>query len=799
MSTLARKLRSRKERAVPVQSTAVTAVSLNSTWSIPPRVSRVAAAVLALFCFLALCPVRCHFASSKFDPAWATALNEIHRRGLAHGRDVTFTYGPLAYLAIPMPIGTNLEQGLTFQFAWWFALGAILVWLVVRKQIPAVNFAVLAILAPAGARAFREPILDGPDVFLSFIAILCTGASLLGSTPLYCAAVLAGTLLLLIKLSSGIAALSVVLLFPLALAATDRHRAVRLLAIGLVSAPLLLAALFLVSGAPLSALPTYIRSGLEISSGYSAAMSLVGVPAPILVAVAMLAGFAALAAVLYFKRDRAYPIAVAAMAPLFLEFKHSFVRQDAGHVELFCIFAPLVLGAVLLFANIRSLRDLRAILALALIAGPWLWFERGHYYHWKPSRSPRASVAYMKQIASFSAFKAMLRAKSDYALIPGRLDTQLLSRIGGRSIAMFPWEQFIAAVNPINFRSFPVLQGYTAYTAYLDGRNARFLEEAARPDLILLQWNYIDDRNPLLDCPQTELAMFRNYEFDGMYGTRMLLRKRALPLSANLRLVKRTSMRIGETFHTGASQSPVVRIHLRYTPVGALKYLFFRVPEIMVVLNGPAGRPTIARLPPGVAAGGIPLTLIPPDFGRARQLFQTGRMDVRYDTIAITGPGISAFEQTALVEVLEVPGIPASTSTPTLADLSGVAPGELFSDFQVQWITGTNVGGLSENDVRAVRSDRGTTTVVGWVRPSNTYNALYAEVEGRLYPCEWGTPRSDVASALKDPEALNSGFTVTLPDDLLGVTTHRIRLIKISADGKQYSAASRMTSFRITR
>src|ERR1700682_4019881 len=83
-------------------------------WKIPRWLLLSIRAALTLFAFCALYPVRYHAADTTLDPSWAVALNQFHVRGLMHGRDIGFTYGPLAYLTLPMPFGTNLEQGVAF-------------------------------------------------------------------------------------------------------------------------------------------------------------------------------------------------------------------------------------------------------------------------------------------------------------------------------------------------------------------------------------------------------------------------------------------------------------------------------------------------------------------------------------------------------------------------------------------------------------------------------------------------------------------------------------------------------------
>ena len=61
--------------------------------------------------------IRYHGVSAGLDQSGAFMFNYAHFRGLVFGRDVAFTYGPLSYLTVPMPMGSNLQQGRGFNSA----------------------------------------------------------------------------------------------------------------------------------------------------------------------------------------------------------------------------------------------------------------------------------------------------------------------------------------------------------------------------------------------------------------------------------------------------------------------------------------------------------------------------------------------------------------------------------------------------------------------------------------------------------------------------------------------------------
>src|SRR5262249_38196146 len=83
--------------------------------------------VLLIYLSLLLCPIRyCAPTRTNVDNTWFFALNYAAAHHLVFGRDIVWTWGPLAYLLVPFQIGTNLIQGTVFQFILWIFLTVVL-------------------------------------------------------------------------------------------------------------------------------------------------------------------------------------------------------------------------------------------------------------------------------------------------------------------------------------------------------------------------------------------------------------------------------------------------------------------------------------------------------------------------------------------------------------------------------------------------------------------------------------------------------------------------------------------------
>ena len=94
---------------------------------------------------------------------------------------------------------------------------------------------------------------------------------------------------------------------------------------------------------------------------------------------------------------------------------------------------------------------------------------------------------------------------------------------------MEPTQAVLAFIYPgLDWRPEPVLQGYSAYTSYLDRLNATFLASSRAPERILYQrQDTIDGRDPWNDPPATLESMYCHYVELAAYGDDQVLARLA--------------------------------------------------------------------------------------------------------------------------------------------------------------------------------------------------------------------------------------------------------------------------------
>jgi hypothetical protein len=186
-------------------------------------------------------------------------------------------------------------------------------------------------------------------------------------------------------------------------------------------------------------LARYLRTGYELSSEHSTILSLPGSLTNLYLALTLLACYAVVVALLLWARNRALPLAIAMAGPLFLEFKHSFIREP-GHLEILFLFLPLVAAVLVLFVK-ESGRTRGALIAAAVLFGSLSLYAQ------RPRRINLAGAKALREIFAWTELKGRLAGQNAANLAVDILPPELMARVGKSSISFFPWESSYAAAN----------------------------------------------------------------------------------------------------------------------------------------------------------------------------------------------------------------------------------------------------------------------------------------------------------------------------------------------------------------
>jgi len=521
-----------------------------SVWRYPRIVGL--AGWIACFCFVYVASffLRGVFAPGLgLDESWELVLEYAARHHLQFGKDIVFTYGPLGFLSTFHSQGHLLGARVLFAFLWSAVVATAATWLM-RRMEGWVRCALLLWIIVFPFSPF-EPIEDS-----AFFVMVYATCLLLDEDhkerwkwPVF---VLVFVVLSLIKFTFLMAAVGSLAIIVGVRILQGRTREGFTLG---VAACLGFLAVWLALGQALTNLPRWIRGSLEITSGFDAAMSIVPQVNVFRAALGALFLFVvALALIL-----RRVPlnlhqagILLTLMLYVFVAWKEGFVRAD-GHIFIFLWFLPLAFGFYYLREVSGPLAPRSRMVLTALYAGTIVLCLGAAHAQQRDSVTGHFSHLPMRLSYGLKSIDAVIlgRAGSLYAarrnpdINRGSLLARAKGEVGDESVDVLGYLQWAALSSGMNYRPRPVVQGYSAYTPYLQDLNEAYFKGPNRPRFVLLCQQTIDGRFPTLDDSAAVNYVINNYTPIGRDGEFLVLEHIAAK-NISFQLVHEQRLRYGE-------------------------------------------------------------------------------------------------------------------------------------------------------------------------------------------------------------------------------------------------------------
>ena len=605
-----------------------------------------------------LCPIRyCVPSRANADNTWFFALNYAAAHHLYFGRDLIWTWGPLAYLLVPFDIGSNLVRGLAFQAGLWILLTVVLADLLLRNRIPLRNVALFSFfVALFSIGQFQE--LNPGNLMLPVGLILLVHFQLHGGVLRLLAAFFLLGLLPLFQVVGAVTAAGIIAGFVLHRLLNQRAGSWREAALSLL-VPLVVATL---GGAlvfpSFGAAMVYLRASRELASGYAIAMSVPGSRMEVFYSVAafalVLAAFAAIA-LRGHKTVSFFGFLLA--APLILELRHGLVRQDASHVTQFFCFAGLALALLALAISLES----RAVeIAAVVVACTFsvLWWQTTtaqNFPHTAAVLTGENTPRLLSDVLHPQALISSLRNAARQNAAEFGLDPALRQIVGQQSIAFLSLLYSNALGEDLNLTLLPCLQNYSAYTPYLDGLNSDLIASRG-PQFLAFELLAIDDRHAWTEAPATWDAVYRWYDTRAVGDRYLLLQRRAQPRFDHFELVESRSVGFDEVIPIPKSDRPVFwTIHCSLRPAGKLRQLLFRVPEVTMTLGLESGRTRIFRAVIPVLSSPVPGNNMPLGLAQyASVLSNPSDLNTVRQWVRFSGPGAGSYQSGCELQFLHI-------------------------------------------------------------------------------------------------------------------------------------------------
>lgn len=464
------------------------------------------------------------------DSAWAYTLNYLFHNNILLGRDAFFTFGPLGFLEHTRNISaTTINYSLYF----WLAMVLLINGLCYRLAFTtATNTLSLIIYLLIASFILLNTNIAGQKLLL---AVYLT-TLLAWLTQKYSYTILLGVLTsvaITMKFSYG--AVALVALCGTALTVSLHLKSFRpLLAAGL-SLGISYSAIWLTFGGSMMDGARYFVYGLEFTRGSASAMATYTSTSPL----AVVSVAAALLALIVLTMARVKPqgwlMTLCFLLIGFIWFKYSFGRMDHGHLIGIMYFAYTVFLLGLLLNNSLAIKALSGGLLLVLF---FFWSnthnsQTGNHAFKGPNIQANKQHWFFAQLTNDKLFNMQENATRKLAE-RYQLSDDIKQKLGQQTAAVYPWENFIAHANKINWQPMPVIQNYIAYTPKLDHRNALFFEGNTAPQFII--WHHhsfasIDNRHHLSADPRTVTAILTNYQKTICDALACLWEKRSTPLN----------------------------------------------------------------------------------------------------------------------------------------------------------------------------------------------------------------------------------------------------------------------------
>jgi hypothetical protein len=557
--------------------------------------------LITIFGWIALGPEP----SPGIDPSWVSGLYMATHNGLTFGRDVAWTYGPLGFLTNPQMWEPHLAE-----LAWAYTV-------VVRFAFAAAmfhsaratfgwigSFVATVVVVSVGLGNFGAAELA--------LMLICASWALdarLGERAAHAVAGIAGTaagveLLLKVSTGFGLVAMAAVLVFCLP------GRRVRLLLTAGAGFVVALVACWLLAGQALGALPSYIKYGLEVSSGYGGAMEAeqagLGWQYAAVLGVLALGLWATVTTTREWPKRWRWGLSLIWLLFWFSWFQEGFVRHDAPHAAW--SFGGLLAG----FIAFRWKTGKRAVATISLAALVVITLAAGSQSLTGDLHPRSSATAFFDDISYYTSateqhtFEQGGRANIKASMPIGR---GLLAKLRGHTVAVFPFDIDLAWAYNLKWDPIPVLQSYTAYTSGLDALDASFLASSRAPQRIIYEGAVtIDGRAGPFDQGQTYRTMLCHYRMIAAKGTLEILARVADRCPGASRRLAVIHAAWGET--VSVPKTPrgnwIEYVRIYGTAPAGLERLggaLFKPTERYVQLNGGGPQPFMT----GTATDGLPI------------------------------------------------------------------------------------------------------------------------------------------------------------------------------------------------
>jgi hypothetical protein len=569
-------------------------------------------------------------ASINLDPSWTLGLGYAFAHNFQAGVDYVFTFAPLGYYQHSY---SSYMPSLFATFIIWQSLTALIIAILMTMSLRLIPshvdkfLYILLFLTVSSGWHLESIYFTVLNIALIFAIRLLENQVI--TWKIYVG--LVALLLLIILIGLGKFAFfvwMVVAVIGLASVTTVQH-SWRMAVILLLTYILLFIAVWLALGQQIVNIPLFILNSLEITRGYSEAMSTLYFPTQLFYAALIFGAFLMLMALSIFtqpfKLSKLIVLGAVSLT-LLLTFKGGFVRQGL-HVLIFfptALVLPFLIGYDI--RNSVIIKLIQSVLRYAIVFfalyGTLLTGGFGI-----PHSAENFLGFWNKRIVNntyelFHLAKLQQTYETQWATLKQQYDLpKMRAAIGQETVDIFSWEQSVIFLNDFNWHPRPVFQSYTVYTAKLMEINRQFFLTRP-PKFVILKLQAIDFQLPLANDAESYKILLQDYQPVLEENGYLLLAHAPIKRDAvSPHVLLHTRIKEGEWLDISEfNQLPLLlALDIKKSWLGKAYVAAYRLPEIYLETRVVEGNSLRHRLIPQMAETGFlynPLILTQADVSK---------------------------------------------------------------------------------------------------------------------------------------------------------------------------------------
>ncbi|MFQ3576724.1 MAG: hypothetical protein SNJ77_09845 [Cytophagales bacterium] len=321
------------------------------------------------------------------------------------------------------------------------------------------------------------------------------------------------------------------------------------------------------------------------------------------------------------------------LAYAFLLYKQNIVRED-GRIDF---FFSVILFVMLFYLKVNHTNETKVrnvenymLLPLALVLLNAISIDFVEY-----RMSQYKNFFFQNEVTTLFGKKPRTEAKQIR-----KIPESITSKIGEKSVDVFPYEISVAYFNRLNYSPRPIIQSYSAYDMHLMEKNkAKFENLKYAPEVVLQHLGSIDDRNPFWDDAMCIIQFLKNYYVSDTFSTSdkikfIVLNKRDTSLRMNENHLLGKKIKSKETLIIPKSENILMlKIKNNLSFVGKLKRFLFQ-PSVVYLESYVGEEKFKERLVMPVMEFGVPINKSVRSFDEMYS-FYTSQNNLQTDSIKI--------------------------------------------------------------------------------------------------------------------------------------------------------------------